>query len=237
MVNNVNFINIREIASRVMRHPLMVDLTLEAVIQYTVDFISIIGLPPLYYDKVEEVEIKEHRAALPCDLVSIKQVKDKKNDTSMRATTDSYYLAEPVKRRQDRFLERQEGTFKVQGNVIFTTFKEGKVVISYKALPVDKDGLPMISDNSTFLRALEAFIKKEWFTVLFDMGKVSPAVLQNIQQEYAWRVGQLNMTFTIPSVSEMEAISNMMNQLVPKTNEFRKGFKPLGNREYLKDHR
>ena len=35
----------------------------------------------------------------------------------------------------------------------------------------------------------------------------------------------------------MEAISNIMSQLIPRTNEFRKGFKSLGNREYLKDQR
>ena len=95
----------------------------------------------------------------------------------------------------------------------------------------------MIPDNSKFLRALEAFIKKEWFSILFDLGKIQPAVLQNIQQEYAWRVGQMNMEFTLPSVSEMESISNMLNQLIPRTNEFRKGFKNLGNREYMRDQR
>ena len=95
----------------------------------------------------------------------------------------------------------------------------------------------MIPDNSIFLKALELYIKKEWFTIQFDMGKIAPAVLQNVQQEYAWKVGQLNTEFILPSVSEMEAISNMMNQLLPRTNEFRKGFKPLGNREYWKDQR
>ena len=59
MVNNVTYTNIREIASRLMHHPLMVDLTLESIIQYTVDFIGRMGLPPIYYDKVETVEIKK----------------------------------------------------------------------------------------------------------------------------------------------------------------------------------
>lgn len=233
MVNNVTYTNIREIASRLMRHPLMVDLTLESIIQYTVDFIGRMGLPPIYYDKVETVEIKNYRAKLPCDLIAIRQVKDAKNNTSLRATTDTFHLIHDDK----RFLERQEGTFKVQGNIIYTSFKEGHLVIAYRAIPVDDEGLPLIPDNSVFLKALELFIKKEWFTILFDMGKITPAVLQNVQQEYAWSAGQCNMEFTLPSVSEMESISNMLNQMIPRTNEFRKGFKPLGNREYLKDQR
>lgn len=231
MVNNVTYTNIREIASRLTRHPLMVDLTLESIIQYTADFIGRTGLPPIYYDKVETVEIKNYRAKLPCDLIAVRQVKDAENNASLRAATDTFHLI------HDDKSERQEGTFKVQGNVIYTSFKEGHLVIAYRAIPVDDEGLPLIPDNPVFLKALELFIKKEWFTILFDTGKIAPAVLQNVQQEYAWSVGQCNMEFTLPSVSEMESISNMLNQMIPRTNEFRKNFKSLGNREYLKDQR
>lgn len=233
MVNNITYTNIREIASRLLRHPLMVDLTLEAIIQYTVDFIGIVGFPAIYYDKVESVEIKNYRAVLPCDLIAIRQVRDSKNNISLRATTDTFHLIHDEKKS----IMRQEGTFKTQGNIIYTSFKEGKIDIAYRAIPVDKEGYPLIPDNSTFLKALELYIKLEWFSILFDMNKISPVVLQKTQQDYAWRVGQLNTEFTLPSVSEMEAISNMMNQLIPRTNEFRKGFKPLGNREYWKDQR
>lgn len=233
MINNITYINLQEIASRLTRHPLMIDLTFEAIIQYTIDFIGTLGLPPIYLDKVVTVDIDNYRASLPCDLVAIRQVKDSKNNISLRATTDTFHLLH----EENESIKRQEGTFKTQGNIIYTSFKKGSIDIAYRAIPVDTEGLPLIPDNSIFLKALELYIKKEWFTILFDMNKISPAVLQNIQQEYAWKVGQLNTEFTLPSISEMEAISNMMSQLIPKTNEFRKGFKSLGNREYLKDQR
>ena len=233
MINNITYINLKEIASRLTRHPLMIDLTFEAIIQYTIDFIGTLGLPPIYLDKVVTIDIDNYRASLPCDLVAIRQVKDSKNNISLRATTDTFHLLH----EENESIKRQEGTFKTQGNIIYTSFKKGSIDIAYRAIPVDTEGLPLIPDNSIFLKSLELYIKKEWFTILFDMNKISPAVLQNIQQEYAWKVGQLNTEFTLPSISEMEAISNMMSQLIPKTNEFRKGFKSLGNREYLKDQR
>ena len=233
MINNITYINLKEVASRLTRHPLMIDLTFESIIQYTIDFIGTIGLPPIYLDKVVTIDIDNYRASLPCDLVAIRQVKDSKNNISLRATTDTFHLLH----EENESIKRQEGTFKTQGNIIYTSFKKGSVDIAYRAIPVDTEGLPMIPDNSIFLKALELYIKKEWFTILFDMNKISPAVLQNIQQEYAWKVGQLNTEFTLPSISEMEAISNMMSQLIPRTNEFRKGFKSLGNREYWKDQR
>jgi hypothetical protein len=101
-------------------------------------------------------------------------------------------------------------------------------------MPLDDEGLPLLPDEPTFLRALELYIKKQWFTILFDMNKISPAVLQNTQQEYAFAVGACNNTFIIPSVSEMESIKNMWNQLIPRFNEFRNGFKNLGDKEHLK---
>lgn len=232
MVNEINYINLRIIADRLTRHPLMIDLTFEAIIQYTIDFIGTLGLPPIYLDKVVTVDIDNYRAALPCDLIAIRQVKDVKNNISLRATTDTFHLIHDEKKP----IMRQEGTFKTQGNIIYTSFKEGKIAIAYRAIPVDEEGLPMIPDNSIFLKALELYIKKEWFTIQFDMGKIAPAVLQNVQQEYAWKVGQLNTEFILPSVSEMQAITGIFNQLLPRVTEFKKGFKYLGDTEYIKSH-
>jgi hypothetical protein len=54
---------------------------------------------------------------------------------------------------------------------------------------VDDDGLPLVIDNSPYLRALEAFIKKEVFSYKFDEGKINEKVLSHAEQEYAWRAG------------------------------------------------
>ena len=232
MVNNVSYVNIRVVLDRLLRHPLLTDLNLETAIQYTLDFISAMGLPNVYVDKVETIDINEYRGELPCDLISINQVRLHKNGIALRAMTDNFN-AYPT-HDHDRDCERGEPSFKTQGRVIFTSIREEKVDISYKAIMLDDDGLPLIPDNSVFLKALELYIKKEWFTILFDMGKISPAVLNNTQQSYAFVAGQCNNEFLIPSVSEMEAITNSWNQLIPRTNEFRNGFKNLGDKEYIR---
>lgn len=236
MVNNVSYVNIRVVLDRLLRHPLLTDLNLETAIQYTLDFISAMGLPNVYVDKIETIDIKEYRGELPCDLISINQVRLHKNGIALRAMTDNFN-AYPTKDHEGRHWdERGEPSFKIQGRVIFTSMRHGKVDISYKAIMLDEDGLPLIPDNSIFLKTLELYIKKEWFTILFDMGKISPAVLNNTQQSYAFVAGQCNNEFLIPSVSEMEAITNSWNQLIPRTNEFRYGFKNLGNKEYIRSH-
>jgi hypothetical protein len=129
-----------------------------------------------------------------------------------------------------------EPTFKTQGRIIFTSFPEGRVRIAYKAIPVDEDGFPLLIDNENYLAALEAYIKKQVFTVKFDQGKISASVLQNAQAEYSWLAGQLNSEFIIPSMSEMQSITNMITALIPRMREFDKGFRDLGAREYIRKH-
>lgn len=106
--------------------------------------------------------------------------------------------------------------------------------ISYKAIPVDDDGYPMLIDNETYLNALEAYIKQKVFTIKFDTGKISAGVLQNAQQEYAWAAGELQNEMTTPSVSEMESITRMWNTMIKPVRQFDNGFRNLGDREYLR---
>ena len=233
MVKEYNYINIREALSRVLRHPLLQDVTLEQAVQYTIDFIGIFGLPKLYQDKEEILHIENFRAKLPCDLISINQIKECKTGVCLRSMTDNFMPREHYDRSAGYKIP-QELSFKTQGQVLYVSFKTGDVSVSYKAIPVDKDGFPLLIDNPVFLKALEAYIKREAFTILFDMGKIAPAVLQNTQQSYAWLAGQLQSEFTIPSQSEMESISRMWNTLIQRTSEFNTGFKSLGDREYLK---
>lgn len=233
MVKEYNYINIREVLSRILRHPLLKNVTLEQVIQHTTDFIGVFGMPRLYQDKEEVLHIEDFRAKLPCDLISINQIKECKTGTCLRSMTDNFMPRE----QHDVIIGSKlpkELSFKTQGQVLYVSFKTGDVSISYKALPVDKDGFPLLIDNSVFLKTLEFYIKKEEFEILFDEGKISPAVLQNTQQRYAWLAGQLQSEFTIPSQSEMESISRMWNTLIQRTSEFNNGFSSLGNKEYIK---
>lgn len=227
MWSEFNYINIREVLSRLLRHPLLQDLTLESAIQYTLDFISCMGLPKVYEEKYDIIEINNYRGLLPCNIIAINQVRDCKTHVCLRSMTDNF---------NGTLEDKGELTFKTQGSVIFTSFKDGKIEISYKAVFTDGDGLPMLPDNAIFLKALELYIKKEWFTILFDMGKISPNVLQNAQQEYYAKAGQCNNEFIIPSVSEMESITRMWNTLIPRVTDFNKGFRHEGDREYIKKH-
>lgn len=230
MVKNIQYTSINRVLDDLHDEALMEDVTLEQVIRYTLRFIGKNGFSKFYEDKVAEVEIEEYRGALPCDLISVKQVKDACTGLCMRSMTDNFNpRVNPSVSR--RFSDR---TFKTKGQVIFTSFPKGVVEVAYKALATDEDGFPLLIDNEVYLSALESYIAMNVIKNKFRQGKVSLAIYQDAQQQYAGDAKQLNSEFMIPSVSEMQTIVNMFNTLVPRSREFDTGFKNLGQREYLR---
>lgn len=225
MINNITYTNIRVILDDCMQHELLQDLTLEQVVGYTVKFNGIFNIPQLYTEKSTFVEIKDYRGKLPCDLVSIKQVRDTRDNLALKELDSTFFNP-----------NTKDKAFKTQNMIIFTTFKEGKVEIVYRAVPVDEEGYPMIIDNEKYKNALELYIKKDRFTRYFDNGKLHQNILQNVQQEYAWAAGQLESELKMPSLSQWENISQAHNKLIQKTGEFRKGFETLSTPEIYKTH-
>lgn len=249
MVNEIRYTNIRRVLDNLHDHPMMTDLTLEQAVRYTIRFISLHGYSKLYQDKEADVDIHEFRGLLPCDLIRIIQVKDKCSGICLRSMTDSFTpginpdeMHRPAHRKPympyipPKAHGHGEPTFKTQGRVIFTSFPEGEVRIAYKAIPVDEDGFPLLIDNENYLACLEAYIKKQVFTVKFDQGKITAGVLQNVQQEYSFLAGQLQSEFTLPSYSEMQSIQNYLTSILPSMKNFDSGFKHLGDREYIRNH-
>lgn len=225
MINNIKYTNIRVILDDLLQHDLLQDLTLEQVVGYVIRFNGILNIPQLYTDKDVYIDIKDYRGELPCDLISVIQVRDCKLNIALREISGTFHNPHSMER-----------AFKTQGSVIFTTFKEGRIEVAYRAIPVDGDGYPMILDNEKYKNALELYIKKERFGKYFDSGKIALNVLQHAEQEYCWAVGQASNDLKMASMSEWESISNAHNQLLVKGSEFRKGFETTGIPEYYRKH-
>ena len=217
MVSEFNFIRLEEVLSRIQRHPLCQELSYEAGVQYVVDFLRTVGFHQTYIEKHDCLHIEDYRALLPDDLLDIIQVKY--GDKYLRSMSSSIYD------KNDNY------TYKTQGNVIFTSFKEGDIDVYYRAIPIDENGAPLIPDHPIFLKTLELYIKKEWFTILFELGKLNQQILQNTQQEYAFKVAQCTNMFIIPSVAEMQTLTNLFNRMLFSNKEFNNGFKNLGIKE------
>lgn len=226
------YISLRQVLDDILDHPMLKDVSFERAVNHTVHFMRIVGCPRMFEERVSLVNISNWRGALPCDFNDIIQVRthsscDRKNYGVFRHTTDSFHMSE---NKQDSF----DLTYKIQGNVIFTSIKEGVIEIAYNAFAVDSDGYPLIPDNSSFIRALELYIKKQHFTVLFDTGKINNAILNQTLQDYAFAVGQAQSDLVRPTIDQMESLTNSLNTLVTRVNEHRSGFVNNGTQEKIR---
>lgn len=230
MAHKEQYISIKQILDNILSHPLLQDVTLERAVNYAVEFIRLIGVPSLFEEKVETLKIENYKSLLPCDFIRIIQVRDN-NNYCFRYSTDSFHYStknNSIKENKD------DPTYKIQGNIIYTSIKEATIEIAYESICLDDDGFPMIPNNAAFTKALEFYIKKNWFTILFDMSKITQQALINAQQDYAFYVKQASEYLKTPTIDEMESLSNLFTSLVSRVTEHRGGFKSNGSKEYLK---
>ena len=227
----IKYISIKEILDNLLDHPMLREVSFERAVNYTQSFMRIVGCPKMFEEKTAIIEIEDYRGVLPCDFNEIIQVRTHNtcddNYKVFRYSTDNFHMSE---NKQESF----DLTYKIQGNVIYTSMKEGTIEIAYNAFAVDSEGYPLIPDNSAFIRALELYIKKQCFTVLFDLGQINQAVYQNVRQEYAWAVGQAQSDLIRPTIDQMQAITNSLNTLIWRTTEHNNGFVNNGSAEKIK---
>lgn len=223
-----SYTNIRLILDKILKHPLLQDITLEIAVDYTIDFMRIVGMPGMFTEKISILNVINYRALLPVDFYEMNQVRiyNETNHT-FRYSTNTFHLSENAGTSYDL-------TYKIQGGYIYTSKEVCDIEISYQAIETDEGGYPLIPDNSSFTRALELYIKKQWFTIQFDLGKIPQAVLHNTQQEYAWAVGDCQVEFNRMSLDKAESFYNSWKTLIIRNNEHRKGFINNGSKEILK---
>ena len=221
-----NRISIRQILDNILAHPMLQDLTLERAVNYAVEFIKIVGMPDAFEHRVEKVEVANYQLD-PLKLKGCYQILSIRDDKGVVLSSSSSLFDSPSN-------PGSVPSYVVRGNIIQTSIEKGEVEVAYLSLPVDDEDFRTIPDIASYTRALEAYIKKQWFTVLFDLGKLHSSILSNAQQEYAWTVGQAQSELAHMSLDEIEAFTNMWNSLLPRKNPYKTGFRHLGSGEYKK---
>lgn len=119
-------------------------------------------------------------------------------------------------------------TYTVNDNFIFTNFQTGFVFIAYKALPVDKDGFPLIPDNRRYKEAVKSFIRYKIDYILWRTDELTKDVYQDSEKEWLWYVGSAGNAARIPNVDGMYSLMNQM-KLIPQKYAHNNFFRTLGS--------
>lgn len=226
--------SLKMIGDRLLRSNVMKGISWDFIIDSVIDFMDIVGAPSLFEDKHFEGKIHKYRVKLPCDFVSEKQVVmacDRSQGAVATYATDTFH-----KHYNKTANLARTYTYSIDNGYLFASIEKGCIEMSYEAVKTDDEGYPMIPSDRNFTLALERYIRMEYFTLLWDNGKIEDKRLENAKQEYAWAVGRLETRRAMLSLGKAEAMFNTFRTLVPRDNEFAKRFANTGNKQFIKRH-
>jgi len=251
-MHNGNYKSIKALMSRLLANPLMNGANESDIAQYTADALKLIAAPMAYVDKVEHIDICDYRGELPCDILYIIQTQKQSNAvpnrqptsrnnhfsgyTQMTYASDHFHTAlhseDSPDLRGAMGLDHGD-TYSIQVNQIYTSFKDGKVRMAYKAILTDEDGFPMIPDKVEVEKAVENHVKLEVYTPLWEQGKITDKVFQRVSQERDWYIGSANTSLQIQNIDQAERMKAAFTRTLLNPLSQHTGFKNFGTQEYI----
>lgn len=162
--------------------------------------------------EVFKVNIKNYRGDIPCEIVDLHQVRDH-NKRVLYSSSDLFHQA-----------DKNLG-FTLNVGHIFTDFETGSVEISADIIPVDKNGLPLIPKNESFVLAIQNHLLYKNARKLYVQAKTTYNILQLYDQDRSWYIAQAESRSKIPSLSQMERIKKSYMELVDNVYKFETNFK------------
>ena len=221
-MNRERFISLKEIINRVhlLGGDIVDDVTEDDVITYTIELIGVVGIPQLFENKVETLELKKYKAELPCDFVEEQAVKCC-NDRTFNASTDMFRVQD-----SKTFVP----TYKIQGNYLISSVEKGYIQLAYTAIKTDDEGYPMIVDDQAFIRALVSYIVyKRVFTNYINGRLPNENIMERVERDYEANIAIAEQKLRMPTIDEFNNISRMMNSFIFRNNARKSGFKNLGD--------
>lgn len=117
----------------------------------------------------------------------------------------------------DSTTSRTNNYYQIQGNYIQTSFESGYIKLHYWALPVDKEGYPLIPNNSNFKYALEWHIIRR----LIGAGYQHPVFSwKEANEQFEFYAARAMNEISYPSEDSMAKLNRSLVRLIPPTNYY-----------------
>ena len=236
MAHNAKFVSMKSIANRLLQNPLMKELNYEFIVSHAMDCMRLIGAPAMYVEATEALDIVNGKAKIPIGMVNTEGVEisqlSGQSILPMSVATDS--LIQHYGKFNSLATQETPPKYQLGGNFIFTNFLEGRILIKYDTFATDSECYPMIPDSVELIRCIRSYIKYMWYDILNDMDRISDRKLNKAETDYAFNAGQAEGNLKMPSIDEMEALTNMVTQILPSRNAHSSRYRFLGEQELMK---
>ena len=252
---NTKFTHIEEILERVRREFGFEDVFSDDVREWIWDVIGLIGSPTMLIDKIEEIEVRNHRGELPPDVFSLTDhmVRDKQSKQVLKKSANIYFEDDAIRAQNPRVFtdgesyevdengEIIEGTkyisiiapeteeagyfYNIKENYIFTNKSETVVEISYTAFPMDDRLYPLVPDDPKVIRAVVWFIGERLAFKHMLRDKLSERKYDRIKQDYLFNVAAARTKADALDMPEVHNFKYRVLQMSKQNDAFRRGFK------------
>jgi hypothetical protein len=99
--------------------------------------------------------------------------------------------------------------YAINNQHVVCSMMQGTAMLVYDVINADENGIPLVPNSESVIKAITNYIKVQVFEVLVDMNKISERSLTRAEQEYSWYIGQAQTEFQgIGSEDEMESFLN-----------------------------
>ena len=134
---------------------------------------------------------------------------------------------------RDQYTASGDYTYLVFPGYIKTAMKEGYLMLSYQAVPVDTEGYPMIPDDESFEEAIYWYINMKLTYPEWKAGRVRDVVYYDTRSSWNFYRKQAYASAMMPNVDQLEAIKNAWLRLVPEIHEHGNAFTTLNERQTI----
>lgn len=228
------FVSLKVIIDRLMRDPIMQDLNIDNAITDAVDCIQLIANPSFMDRQDVVLHVEDYRAELPYNIVNIvttKYIDSADNKISMNVIGSPSYKTPPESYNSGHINYEE---YKVNGDYLYTNFKEGKLLMSYEAIPLDTDGFIMIPDDIAVIKCVESHIKFEHYLLKFNMGKLPQYSLVKVEEDKRHYMGKAQSSKLMEGLDTAKSMSNILNKLLTKEDHHLTNYSYLTNKENLR---
>lgn len=236
---NHKFISVDYIINRIKAHPLMIEYNPEDIIEKTIQVLKLVECPLITVEHTCIKDLVNGMAKIPLESESIKDVYYTSAKCESNLIGSNYITKDNFFESGYKFTRMLGNTdalsstrhtqslnnfpsFIINYNTIVTNKKVGSVLIVYNKLATDINGVPLILDNQSLLLAIENYIKKEYFKVLLDLGRLPNRMsLDSAESDYCWYIGQAQSYFAgLNTDGEIEAFLNYFRKMYQEDSNF-----------------
>lgn len=228
----IKYISTKEVIAKVYR-----DLNIEQedrwidMVEWIAEALHKIGAHPQYVEQVTKLQVKNYRAAIPCNLFRVQQIEfQRKALKELGGSFDNAQHYIEGNNRENLGTTRDYG-YTINDAFFNFNFTDEEVTLSFIAIPVDIDGFPLVPDDESYKEALYKYIIMKMKFPEMLAGKIHPNLYQKLESDWHKYCAQARGKGYMPSIDELEAIKNQWMRLMPRLDRHKTFFKRLGDGE------